>query len=64
MRKWLKEMRINAGLSQKEIAKQLSVVQSYYCKIENGIKQPDMAYSMMEKIAHAMLPPNVEAYRR
>ena len=33
------------------MAKQLSIAQSYYSRIENGKKQPDMAYSMMEKLA-------------
>ena len=26
----------------------------YYCEIERGTRQPDMAYSMMEKIANAL----------
>ena len=57
MRAWLKEMRANAGLTQKDMAERISVAQPYYCKIENGTKQLDMTYSMMEKLASALNVP-------
>ena len=54
IRNWLVAQRKNAGLSQCDIAKQLSIAQSYYSRIENGKNQRDMTYSMIEKLAHAL----------
>ena len=54
MRKWLKAKRKDLGLAQTDVAARLSISTPYYCDIENGRKQPDMAYSMMEKIANAL----------
>ena len=54
MRNWLVTMRTNSKLSQVELAKKIEVSQPYYCEIESGKRQPDMAYSMMEKLAKAL----------
>jgi len=54
MRDWLKTKRTQIGLSQKDMARRLSIAQPYYCEIESGKRQPDMAYSMMEKLATAL----------
>ena len=54
MRVWLKAMRLERGLCQAEMAARLSISAPYYCDIENGNKQKDMAYSMMEKLASAL----------
>ena len=51
MRKYLKEIREKAGLSQLEYAKRLDISESYYNMIEAGKRMPDMSLSMMEKIA-------------
>ena len=53
MREWLKAMRNERNISQKKMSELLKVAQPYYCEIEKGSKQPDMAYSMMEKLAAA-----------
>jgi len=54
MRKWLKAMRRKKGLNQAKMASRLAVSQPYYCEIESGNRQPDMAYSMMERLASAL----------
>ena len=54
MREWLKAMRAKYGLSQTDMAERLTISPPYYCEIERGTRQPDMAYSMMEKIANAL----------
>lgn len=51
MRKYLKEIREKAGLSQLECANRLDISESYYNMIEAGKRMPDMSLSMMEKIA-------------
>ena len=53
MRKWLKAIRKSSNLSQIQIAKRMNVQQGYYGELENGKRQPDMAYSMMERLAAA-----------
>ena len=54
MKYWLKAMRLAAGLTQGDMACMLSVSQPYYCDIENGRRQSDMSYSLMEKLATAL----------
>ena len=54
MNKWLKTMRLAAGLKQSDMAKRLSISQPYYCDIENGRRQSDMSYSLMEELAAAL----------
>lgn len=53
MRLYLKGMRIDRKLSQANLAKKIGVSQPYYCEMEKGSRQQDMAYSMMEKLAEA-----------
>ena len=54
IRCWLRKMRENKGLTQILFADAISITQAYYSEIENGKCQPDMSYSMMEKIANAL----------
>ena len=51
MRKWLKDIRNEKGLSQQNVAEQLGIRQQYYCMIENGERQKDMSVAMAEKLA-------------
>ena len=37
---WLKEIRTNANLTQKEIAVKSYISESYYCLIETGERRP------------------------
>ena len=47
-------MRVKKGLTQILFAEAIGITQAYYSEIENGKCQPDMAYSMMEKLASAL----------
>ena len=54
MRSYLIAMRMSVGLTQDDFAKRIGISPGYCCEIERGTRQPDMAYSMMEKIANAL----------
>ena len=54
MRNYLIAMRTSVGLTQDEFAKRIGISPGYCCEIERGTRQPDMAYSMMKKIANAL----------
>lgn len=51
MRSWLKQMRINSGLAQLEVANKLDISESYYCMIETGERMPKMTIEMANKLA-------------
>ena len=53
-RNWLRKIRNAKGLTQIALSEAIGITQAYYSEIENGKCQPDMAYSMMEKIANAL----------
>ena len=57
MREYLKTMRKNRNVSQKTVADAIGCYQSYYSEIENGVKQQDMAFSMMRRLAAAFQVP-------
>lgn len=52
MRKWLRELRINAGLSQKEMAQRVGVTAQFYNYVENGKRRP--SFEVAEKIAEIL----------
>ena len=39
---WLRELRINAGYTQKDIATQAEITQQFYNYIENGVRHPSV----------------------
>lgn len=41
--KYLKSIRERQGLTQGEVAEKLGVTQSYYSRIENGVREVDLA---------------------
>ena len=41
-RRWLKDIRRNLKLTQKDVAKKLAISRSHYACIENGIKNPSI----------------------
>ena len=47
MRKYLKDARLNLGMSQSDVAKKLGISANYYSCIENGERQSDMKASML-----------------
>ena len=51
LREWLKKLREDAGLSQKELADKLGISESYYFYIEAGTRQKRMDLSLAKKIA-------------
>lgn len=48
MRDWMKEKRIERGLTQKQVAEKLGITESYYSFIEAGTRQKrlDIAFAM------------------
>lgn len=51
MRDWLKEKRIERGLTQKQVAEKLGISESYYAFIENGTRQKTMDISLATQFA-------------
>ncbi|MBR2181533.1 MAG: helix-turn-helix transcriptional regulator [Oscillospiraceae bacterium] len=54
MRKWLKKLREEKGLSQERIAEKLGVVQGYYSMIETGERQKNLDLSLAVKLAEIL----------
>lgn len=54
MRGWLKEARMEKGLTMKEVAEKLCISESYYCSIENGYRQKDMNVSLVGGISEIL----------
>ena len=51
MRNWLKELRKQKGMLQKEVAEKIGLTQSNYNMIEKGERQDDMSLSIIEKLS-------------
>ena len=51
MRKWLKDLRIKANLSQDELSKKMNISQNYYSSIELGERKKVLDLSLASKIA-------------
>ena len=51
MRKWLKELREKANMSQQNVAEQLGISQNYYSMIESGERQSKMTIDTAQKLA-------------
>ncbi len=51
MRTWLKKLREQHGLSQKEISERLSIKPNYYSMIENGERQKRLSMELAQRIA-------------
>ena len=54
MRKWLKRIRDEKGLSQGAMAEKLGVVQGHYSMIENGERQKNLDLSLAIKLAEIL----------
>lgn len=54
MRLWLKEARINKGLTMKDMASKLGISESYYCAIENGERQKNMDLTLVSGLSAAL----------
>lgn len=53
MRDWLKQMRLENKLTQKQLSDIAGLTQQYCSLIENGDRQQNMQISVMEKLASA-----------
>lgn len=51
LRVWLKDLRIEKGLTMKEAGAQLGISESYYCAIEAGDRQKKMDVTLAAGIA-------------
>mgnify|MGYP004529747815 CR=1 FL=1 len=54
MRTWLKDLRISAGKTMKEMAVELGISESYYCSVENGDRQKRMDTAFIVGLANAL----------
>lgn len=60
MREWLKAARENSGLTMKAASEKLGISESYYCSIENGVRQKKMDITLAAKISTAFDMPLTE----
>ena len=51
MRDWLKDLRVQHGMTMKDLAKKLDISESYYCCIENGNRKKKMDLVMVSELA-------------
>lgn len=51
MREWLKTARVEKNLTMKEMGVKLGISESYYCSIENGIRQKKMDLGLVAALA-------------
>lgn len=51
MRDWLKKLRIEKGMTQQEVAKQLDLSDAYYSYIESGERQKKMNIALASKLS-------------
>lgn len=51
MRDWLSSVRIEKGMTQQEVAKQLDISESYYSYIESGDRQKKMNIALVAKLS-------------
>ena len=53
MRNYLKGLREQSGLTQKNVADMINLSRQYYCAIENGTRQKSMNINVIKKLANA-----------
>lgn len=51
MREWLKAARQKKGLTMAEIAQELDISESYFCSIENGVRQKRMDMALASRLS-------------
>lgn len=54
MREWLKRLRTERGLTMKQMGDKLGISESYYCSIENGIRQKKMDMMLISALSVAL----------
>lgn len=63
MRNWLKEKRIEKGMSQQNVAEKLEMTQQYYNLIENDERKKDLDVSLLTKLSNIFEIPVEEIIR-
>ena len=51
MRDWLKKLRDDIGMSQRNVADKIGISQQYYALIENGERQKKIGIELAQKLA-------------
>ena len=54
MREWLKDLRTERGLTMKQLGEKLGISESYYCAIENGVRQKKMDVMLISALSVAL----------
>ena len=54
VRRYLKQLRDEKGLTQQEVAAKMGIGQSYYSDIELAVKQTDMSLSIVQKLSEVL----------
>lgn len=63
MREWLKNLRTEKGLTMKQMGDKLGISESYYCAIENGIRQKKMDMMLISALSVALGIPMSDVVR-
>ncbi len=64
MRKYLKNMRSDKKMTQKQLAEMLGISTQYYSLIENGERQQEISVSLLVKLAEVFGVPVDELIRK
>lgn len=51
MREWLKKLRVDSGLTMKEVGEKLGISEGYYSLIESGNRQKNMDMKLATQLA-------------
>lgn len=54
VRDWLKESRLERGMTMAEIAKRLDLTESYYSRIESGERQKKMDILLAHRLSEVL----------
>lgn len=57
MRDWMKDKRIEKGMTQAQLAETLGISEAYYCLIENGERQKTLDVGLLCKLSTAFAIP-------
>ena len=64
MRTWLRELRKEVGLRQKDIARELGMTEPFFCLIENGKRKRALDVDTLVKIAQITKKDPMELLRK
>ena len=54
MREWLRNSRVEKGLTMKELGTRLGISESYYCSTESGTRQKKLDMALVAALAVAL----------